>query len=513
MNSDEKNSLDLGSKTLQSDIMLHSDKILCPSDVDMREYFVVVEDKGRFLIDYTALSNYVNDSKYLRHFIDDNTASFVLFKFDMNLGYYREMDLGKFMENLIVAIKTAYPQLRQMPTMFKTHVCLDVIPFIPMTDEVHKTEEYLALEMLYTDGEVIPFKNGFYSMRYNRFLPRTSCKFVLNPLEVDFNPDALKCNISKKYMEMMDDEICFEYLFEQLGYAIYATTFIVPTYSVLYGNGANGKSVVVDAVTRIVGENNISRISLEDMTNPHIVAQAENKRMNLLVDSGAGYRESAFKSISAVPSFMKTASAGEIWTFNPKYKAPHPGIAPSKFIFASNNYLNFGDSTDGTNRRLHAIPFNQTFEEDYGIILRFKGKEETEWFAMQALVSFKNMINNAMKGEEDIPEMPLKGKYINCDAGKTTKVEMMVNNNIIEDYISNVLGIDILDKEAVREGMDGLENMYLDLKAYCDEVGRKCVSQTKMTQHLKSSYKLMNVRTSYLHMSEIRYKYVIRRID
>ena len=428
----------------------------------------------------------------------------------MNSGYYEPISEEWFMEELIRTIKNNYEELRQMPTQFKTHVQLDVIPFIPSDKEIIKSDEYKKMEILYEDGEVIPFKNGFYSVRYNRFLPRTSFKFVLNPLCVNFNPDALDCDIAEKYREMMDDDCTFEYLFELMGYSMYATKFIIPTYAVLYGSGANGKSIVVDTVSRIIGESNISRVSLEDMTNPHIVAQAENKRANIVVDAGAGYRDSAFKSISAVPSFMKTASAGERWTFNPKFKMPHSGIAPSKFIFASNNFLNLGDSSDGTNRRLHAIPFNKTFAEDFSLVQRFKGQRETEWFAMRALVSFRNIIHNAMNGDEDMPDAQLKGAYITCDSGKSTKLEMIIANSVVEDFLYNELNLNVMNKDEVRAGLIGYEDMYEELRQYCDEIGRKCISQTKLTQHLKSHYKLVNKRTTYMDCGIRKHKYIIQ---
>lgn len=503
--------IDFDSVTLRSDIELQSGRIICTEQTSILDYDVVVENNGKHYIDYTSLSDYVRASGYVKGTFNEVTSFFTLYKFDRTKGYYRELSEGRFMYDLIILIKSNYPQLRQMPTQFKTHINLDIVPFIPTIDEIEKTEEYLTLEILYTDGEVIPFKNGFYSLRYNRFLPRTSCKFIQNPLNVEFNPDALKNDIGERYMQMMDDEISFEYLFQQLGYAMYASAFVYPTYTLLYGGGANGKSIIIDAISRIVGVQNISRISLEDMTNQYIVAESENKMLNLVADAGSGYRDSAFRSISAVPAFMKTASAGEPWTFNPKHKQPHQGIAPSKFIFASNNYLNLGDSSDATNRRMHAVPFNRTFEEDYALILRFRGAEETEWFAMQALISFKNMIHNAMKGDENIPFAPIKGKYIECDVGSDTKIEMMVNNNIVDDYISNVLEIDILNKEAVRDGLDGMENVYADLKSYCDEIGRKAVSQTRMTQYLKAKFDLKNARTSYIDKNEVCYKYVIRK--
>lgn len=501
----------LQSPSLLADVRANEGVILTDIDeIRIIDYGVVYEDHGKPAISYSALCAYVCDAGYVKFVTDESSVSYTLYHFSMKTGYYQMISVEKFYDNLIRDIKYNYPDLEQMPTKFKTHVDLDVLPFIPTTEEIIKPKDFETLEILYEDGEVIPFKNGFYSVRYNRFLPRTSYKFVMNPLCVDFNPDALDCDIEDRYFEMIEDECRFEYMFELIGYSLYATKFIIPTYMVLYGSGANGKSIVIDTISRILGEGNISRVSLEDMTNPHIVAQAENKRVNIVTDAGAGYRESAFKSISAVPSFMKTASAGELWMFNPKYKAPHAGVAPSKFIFASNNFLNFGDASDGTNRRLHAIPFNKTFAEDFSLVQRFKGDEETQWFAMRALIAFKNMIHRAMNGAEYEQDVQLKGQYIECETSKDTKVEMIVANSIVEDFLYNELEINILDKEEVRKALEGQEDLYSHLKVYCDEVGRKCISQTKFTQHLKSQYKLNNTRTSYMDGVLIKHKYIIK---
>ena len=501
----------LQSPALLADVRANENKILTDiGDVRIIDYAVVFENNGKPTISYSALCAYACDMGYVKLVTDESTVSYTLYQFNMKTGYYQMISVEKFYENMIRDIKINYPDLEQIPTKFKTHVDLDVLPFIPTTAEIYKPKDFETMELLYEDGEVIPFKNGFYSVRYNRFLPRTSYKFILNPLSVDFNPEALDNDIGEKYFEMIDDECCFEYMFELIGYSLYATKFIIPTYMVLYGSGANGKSIVIDTISRILGEGNISRVSLEDMTNPHIVAQAENKRVNIVTDAGTGYRESAFKSISAVPSFMKTASAGELWMFNPKYKAPHAGVAPSKFIFASNNILNLGDASDGTNRRLHAVPFNKTFAEDFSLAQRFKGDEETEWFAMRALIAFKNLIHRAMNGAEDEMGVQLKGKYIDCVVSEGTKTEMVVAQNVVEDFLYNGLGINIIDKDEVRKALDGVEDLYGQLRVYCDEVGRKCISQTKLTQHLKSQYKLVNTRTSYYDGVVLKHKYVIK---
>ena len=494
-----KNLIDFESHKLQLDLE-NSNTILSPfTDTDIQNYLTIIDynRSGKpYIANYQRVREYLDDKGYVVEIISELPLVKKYYRFDIVSGYYKEVSEDTMYEDFIRDICSIQSDL-YITRNTKAEFLANVLPFLRDTKHLMKSDTFSIIEGLYEDGEVMPFKNGIYSLRYNRLLPRTSCLFIKHHFNVNFNPKSFNNPIGQRYFEIADEnEDLFEYLFEQIGYALYCETFRIPTFTVIYGPGSNGKSMIVNAVQRIMGDENISKVSLEGMANAFELAQSEGKKINLVTDSSAGYNESKFAPVTIVPSFMKTCSSGESWQFNPKHKAPHMGIGPAKFIFATNVYLNFSDNSDGMVRRTNAVYLPRVFKEDRVLVKEMESEEAMEWFALQALVSFKNFINNAMNGAEDIPDMNLTGKYIEYDGSMDIKRDMLVSKDVLSDFLFTEKGIDILNIEEVRDKLEGEIDLYKQLKKFCGETGRMCPSQRKMTVDLQSKFKMENFRTT-----------------
>ena len=313
------------------------------SGARVADYIPVTREKNGYVIDWRALSRYCAEAGYIRKVSKDGEIT--IYRFDISSGYYQ-----------VVAPKILLLEI------------INGISCLRATTDLASTEERRNLASMYSDGEVIPFKNGIYSIRYNKLLPRTSYVFIEHPLNVDFNPSALDNPIRQRYMDVMcGDEQLFELLFEQLGYAMYARTFIVPTCTIFYGGGSNGKSNVLKVLSKIIGERNISSLTLNDMTNAFTVARSEGKLINITHDASSASANSNLTATSNIVEFIKKSTSGEPHTFNPKNGAVHEGYGPRKFIFATNVMLNFGSMDGGLARRMYTIPFNATFKQDAAV--------------------------------------------------------------------------------------------------------------------------------------------------
>ena len=485
------------------------------------DYYFVTEDSGKLKINYAEITRYMRDDYFVgrSNVIDGRHRGAIqrIYVYSDSQGVYIPFDTEDIVSMCIHLIHKQYKDCL-IPANFDSMIRMNVIPSLPLIEDIVITPEFEKMRTLYTDGEVIAFKNGYYSLRYDMLLPPTPCIFKTSALQVNYNPINMNHPIEKYYREMFDDDDTYKYFFELVGYTLYASTFFIPTYFVMYGeSGSNGKSAAVNAIMRIVGKNNYSQVTLEGMANDHVAASMEDKAMNILSDSSTGAHESAFKSVSAVPSCMKTSSSGESIEINPKYKQPHIGFLSPKFVFASNVFLNLGDTTGGAQRRLQAVPFNKTFKENRTIAELFKEESAIEWFALEALNGFRRFINNAMHGKEYEPGMKLTGEYSECVCAYQTKTDMMVFSNIIDDYLYNVLELDIMDKQQVHDSLLNRERFetdfeaYKELKAYADEIGRPCSSQTRFTQYMKKfGLKYTRVHTSSFGKSD--YMYVFKDI-
>ena len=512
-----KNLIDFQSEKLLKDVEDCDSLIITPfGKTDIRNYLDIIGTNraGNSIIsDYQRVREYIDDLGYIVENVSLNPMIKKLYRFSLKSGYYEEVSEDQMYEDFIRDVCSIQSDIH-ITRNSKAEFLANVLPFLRRSDDLIKSETFTYIEGLYSDGEVMPFKNGIYSLRYNRLLPRTSCLFIKHHFNVMFNPASYSSPISKRYFEICDeDDDLFEYLFEQIGYALYCETFRIPTFTVIYGPGSNGKSMIVNAVQRVMGDEFISKVSLEGMANAFELAQTEGKKINLVTDSSAGYFESKFAPVTIVPSFMKTCSSGESWQFNPKHKAPHMGIGPAKFIFATNVCLNFSDNSDGMVRRTNPVYLPRVFKEDRVLVKEMESQEAMEWFALQALVSFKNFINNAMKGKEDEPDMNLTGRYIECNVSKDVKRDMIISKDVIADFLFTDKEVDILNVEEVRDKLNGEIDIYKQLKRFCGETGRFCPAQRSMTTYLQSKYNLYNRRTSRNDgLGSLEYYYVLTKV-
>lgn len=494
-----------------TDLTSRRSNLVCYDDeANPEDFDIVVSEKKGKAINYTGIINYLGWKGYV---IQIGKGVIDCYKYNFETGCYDSIEK----ENIYFDISQAVQSIEEhpeLPASFVTKMNNIVLPNLPKVEEIVKTDEFRKMEKFYTDGEVIPFQNGWYSLRYNALLPKTSCIFNQSIIHADFNPKALENTIGEKYREMMTDDCTYEYLFEQLGYAAYATKKTkVPTITLLYGTGANGKSIVINALERIVGKENISTVGLEEMTNPHTTAQCEGKKLNLVMDAGAGYNNTTFTQISAVSKFLKMATSYETQIVNPKYKPAHSAVLCAKFVFASNNYLNLGDTSGGMSRRFKAVPFTKRFKEDNDLATRFEGKDETDWFAMRCLLGLMAIHHNAMNGEEFVADTPLRGEYIECQPSKDCITTMLAGMNITYDFLANYLGLDISNTDAVRDYLINEnpfdEDAYHDLQSYAVDVGRKKISLATFNKDLEL-FGVKCVRTTTRNSIGYNHEFIIK---
>lgn len=509
-----KNMIDFNSPKLLADVE-SCETIISPfAETRIENYADIIgftKQGTPYIANYQRVREYLDNLGYIKEIISENPLVKRYYYFDMKTGYYQEISEDSMYERFIQDLCSIESDLH-ITRNTKAEFLANVLPFIRDCNNLLQSDSFEYLKDFYTDGEVMPFKNGVYSLRYNRLMPRTSCMFIKNHFKVNFNPKAIDNPISQRYFEIADEnEELFEYLFEQIGYAMYCETFFIPTYTVMYGPGSNGKSMFVNAIRSIMGDDLLSGVTLEGMANPFEVAYSEGKRLNLVADASAGYFDSKFAPVTLVPSFMKQCSSGEKWQFNPKHKSLHWGKGPSKFIFATNVCLNFSDSSDGTVRRTRPVFLPRVFKEDRLLVKQMESEGAMEWFALQALDSFKKFINNAMKGKEDIPFTPLTGKYIHCAQGDDIKREMLAAKDVIADYLLTERELDILDADEVRDALDGEIDIFHSLETFCSRTNRYCPSQRVVTRYFKDKYNMINRRSSRKDGFDVEHYYILEK--
>ena len=113
---------------------------------------------------------------------------------------------------------------------------------------------------------LIPFNNGIYDIKNDRFIEYSPDYFFINKLPVDLNEKHRECpTIDRIFKELVapDDVIT---LYEIIAYCFYRA-YPYPKIFILYGSGGNGKTAYTKILNRILSKENISLVNCNELQN------------------------------------------------------------------------------------------------------------------------------------------------------------------------------------------------------------------------------------------------------
>ena len=174
-------------------------------------------------------------------------------------------------------------------------------------------------------------------------------------LSFKYEPEAI-CPLFGKYLNrVLPDTDCQKVLAEYLGY-IFINNLKLEKALILYGSGANGKSVMFDIVNAIVGQENISSYSLENLTKYDGYQRAElsTKLINYASEINGKLEASIFKQLVS----------GEPVEARQIYGKPFVMRDYAKLMFNCNELPQEVEQTDAFFRRFIIIPFKETIPEE-----------------------------------------------------------------------------------------------------------------------------------------------------
>lgn len=189
----------------------------------------------------------------------------------------------------------------------------------------------------------------------------------------------------------------------------------------LHGGGANGKSVFLGAISKLIGPANTSAVGLSTLGGQFGKEPLLGKRVNIATENAVA-RD--FNS-----SDLKSITSGDSIIVNRKNKLAITMILPTKMWFASNELIDFGDQTEGFCRRLKAIPFNRKFnleDQDPNLVeeldlelpgilnwgLEGLNHLKTANYKIESssnMIQLERLLTNTKTTEEDFVELYIKG--------------------------------------------------------------------------------------------------------
>jgi putative DNA primase/helicase len=221
--------------------------------------------------------------------------------------------------------------------------------------------------------------------------PDAECPLWLKTLGEIFRSRSQDADVKKGMPAIVDQRI--RVLQQFFGWILLPNRLRLEKCLILYGQGANGKGLIMNTLRKLVGLQNISTLQLERMGGAHATTQLLGKLVNLPSEIGRvdRFEEGVFKQIIS----------GDPITMNPKHKPAFTTLVGVKLIFGTNNLPPINDKTRGTKRKLITMPAMESFEgrEDLG---RERALEE----------ELPGILNWALLGALDL--IACKG-FVTCD--------------------------------------------------------------------------------------------------
>lgn len=332
----------------------------------------------------------------------------------------------------------------------------------------------------------INFKTYAYDLLNRKKLPERRHIFFKYCLPFDKGEDFVNVPVKcPKFMRFINDVIEKEYVQFIINY-IYSLFFtnikfeIVPFF---FGSGSNGKSTLIELIIELVGRDNCSFCSIDDLINKnnseYYISQIEGKLLNVCADNSTSIDdEGKLKSLISKEPIMA--------------RNPYEGVRAIKdipsFIFSFNKLPYLSDYSHGMLRKIIVVPFNKTFKQDSRLIHELK-KELPE--------IFRYIISNADH------DLIMSGKLTKDDLYSRTKIYLSLSDSV-------TLFLCYLTK-TISDAIN-IKDMYDQYKSFCYDYGYNRCNYDTFKERLKKNGIVLNNR--YINVYDIdKFKKMVRKLN
>lgn len=306
-------------------------------------------------------------------------------------------------------------------------------------------------------GDWLNVKNGLIHLKTGEFKPHTPDLLTTIQLPVEYDP-AADCPAIKEYFSRILEEDCIPLIEEIIGHCL-TPSMKYEKAVFLTGDGGNGKGTLLALITALLGDSNVSSVSLQTLTeNRFASAELFGKLANLNADIPPKYIEDS--------SRFKELVSGDLIYAEKKYKPGFQFRNRAKLIFSMNEIPATADTTYGFFRRQLIIPFNKKFNDRE---LRERIFDPRE---------LSGLLNLALEG---LRRLERQGGFSEPPSVKAALEEYRGQVDSAYRFLTECC-------EEAEEAEVEKKRLYDAYKNACIEWGVKPVSQIKFNKRLQSIY-------------------------
>jgi putative DNA primase/helicase len=229
---------------------------------------------------------------------------------------------------------------------------------------------------------------------------------------------------------------------------------------ILYGGGANGKSVIFEVFTAMFGRSNVSNYSLQSLTEEKGFYRAKiaNMLLNYASEINGKLETSLFKAMVS----------GEPVEACLKHGQPFSMSQYAKFIFNCNELPKDTEQTNAFFRRFLIIPFDVTIPE-----------------AEQDKNLHSKIIDNELSGVfnwvlDGLNRLLKQKRFSKCDAAQQAVEKYRVESDSVQMCLEEFNYIPSITQTQT------LNFLYSEYKAFCSENGYRACSKANLHKRIKS---------------------------
>jgi len=315
---------------------------------------------------------------------------------------------------------------------------------------------------------LINLKNGTFEISPNGSKLRDFdfLDFMTYQLPFEYDPQATAPKFEAYLNRVLPDVERQNVLSEYMGYLFIKNGSVLKLEKalILYGTGANGKSVFSEIVNALLGKDNVSSYSLQSLTNEngYYRAKLANKLVNYASEINGKLETSIFKQLVS----------GEPVEARLPYGEPFILTNYAKLIFNCNELPKDVEQTNAFFRRFLIIPFDVTIpveEQDKSLHSKIIKDE------------LSGIFNWVLRGLDRL--LKQRG-FSHCEAADKAVEKYQTESDSVKMFLNECLYVPSVSEETT---LSGMYDMYRD---YCSENGlMRCSKKTFSDRLSNAGYK------------------------
>lgn len=331
-------------------------------------------------------------------------------------------------------------------------------------------KQFLATAYLPTpegnkDTVMINLQNGTFEInpQGTKLRPFDRSDFITYQLPFEYNPQATAPIFEAYLKRVLPDLERQKILAEYLGYVFIkhgSNTLKEEKALILYGTGANGKSVFFDVVTAMFGRENVSNYSLQSLTEEKgfYRAKISNKLVNYASEINGKLETSLFKAMVS----------GEPVEACLKYGQPFTMSQYAKFIFNCNELPKDVEHTTAYFRRFLIIPFDVTIpDEEQDKRLSYKIIEN----------ELSGVFNWVLEGLYRLLEQK---RFSDCEAAQQAVEQYKIESNSVQMFLNEN------EYKSSTTNYKLIKDLYPQYRTFCYEDGMTPFKKSNFIKQLRT---------------------------